>query len=95
MSITIHTPRLTIQAEDCPITICPRISAYLYGNGLRKTVFGDELSNANNGAVGIEKKQAETARFALLRQTVAPAYRITLFRLTSYKAFKESGFLFA
>lgn len=35
------------------------------------------LRTKNNGAVGTEKKQAETARFALLRQTVAPAYRIT------------------
>ena len=53
------------------------------------------LRTKNNGAVGTEKKQAETARLAPLRQTVGAAYRITRFRLTSYKAFKESGFLSA
>ena len=45
-------------------------------------------------AVGIVK-QAETARLVLLRQTEAPAYRITCFHLTLRKVFKVSVILIA
>ena len=53
------------------------------------------LRTKNNGAVGTDKKTSRNRRTGILRQTVAPAYRITRFRLTLRKAFKESGFLFA
>lgn len=77
MTIITSNPKLIQPVEISHIITCHRISAYSYGSALRKTVFGGELTNANNGAVGIEKKQAETARFALLRQTGDTAYRIT------------------